>query len=121
REYFIEELNSNVIEKSILSDSISDIKENQNSLINKKGIINQTLEELKLKLSNHNLENEEYIKKTQEINNAKSLVLRFIESYENFILSEFGLKVSDKDKSKIEQVFLDLIEQQKKVLSQVEY
>lgn len=121
REYFFEELKSNVIDKSLLSDYISNFKENQNSLINKKEILNQDLEELKLKLSNHTLAKDDYIKKTQEINKVKSLILRVFESYENFILSEFGIKIGDKDKSQIEEVFFDLIEQQKKVLIQVEY
>ncbi|MDD7885260.1 AAA family ATPase [Flavivirga sp. 57AJ16] len=121
RKYFIEELNSNNIEKSILSEGISNIKVTINNLTDEKRNLNKSLEELKLKLSNHTLGKDEYIKKTQEINDAKSLILRVYESYENYILSEFGIKISDKDKFQIETAFIDLIEKQKKVERQVEY
>lgn len=121
RKYFIEELNSNNIEKNILLESISNIHETLNNLTDKKRSLNKSLEELKLKLSNHNLDKNEYIKKTQEINDAKSLMLRVYESYENFILLEFGVKISDKDKSQIEKAFIDLIEKQKDVERQTEY
>lgn len=121
RQYFIEELNSNNIEKSILIEGISNIHTTINNLTDKKGNLNKYLEELKLKLSNHNLGKDEYIKKTQEINDAKSLMLRVYESYENFILSEFGIKINDKDKSQIETAFIDLIEKQKEVKRQAEY
>ena len=121
REYFIEELNSNNIEKSILLEGISNIHTTLNNLTDKKGNLNKSLEELKLKLSNHTLGKDEYIKKTQEINDAKSLMLRVYESYENFILSEFSIKISDKDKSQIETAFIDLIEKQKEIERQAEY
>lgn len=121
REYFIQELNSNNIEKSVLSEGISNIHVVLNNLTDKKGRLNKSLEELKLKLSNHTLDKDEYIKKTQEINDAKSLMLRVYESYENFILSEFGVKISDKDKSQIETAFIDLIEKQKEIKRQAEY
>lgn len=121
REYFIKELNSNNIEKSILSEDVSNIHATLNNLTDKKGSLNKSLEELKLKLANHTLGKDEYIKKTQEINDAKSLMLRVYESYENFILSEFGIKISDKDKSQIETAFIDLIEKQKEVKRQAEY
>lgn len=121
RKYFIEELNSNNIEKNILLEGISNIHETLNNLTDKKGSLNKSLEELKLKLSNHNLDKNEYIKKTQEINDAKSLMLRVYESYENFILSEFGIKISDKDKSQIEKAFIDLIEKQKDAERKTEY
>ncbi|CAM3206326.1 hypothetical protein [Empedobacter stercoris] len=120
REYFIEDLNSNNIEKSILLEGISNIHTTLNNLIDKKGSLNKSLEELKLKLFNHTLGKDEYIKKTQELNDAKSLMLRVYESYENFILSEFGIKISDKDKSQIETAFIDLIEKQKEVKRQAE-
>jgi len=48
-------------------------------------------------------------------------MLRVYESYENFILSEFGIKISDKDKSQIETAFIDLIEKQKEVKREAEY
>lgn len=121
REYFLQELNSNNIEKSVLSEGISNIHVIINNLTDKKGRLNKSLEELKLKLSNHTLDKNEYIKKYQEINDAKSLILRVYESYENFILSEFGIKISDKDKSQIETAFIDLIEKQKEVRRQAEY
>lgn len=121
RKYFIEELNSNNIEKYMLSEGISSIHATLSNLTDKKGSLNKSLEELKLKLSNHTLHKNEYIKKTQEINDAKSLMLRVYESYENFILSEFGIKISDKDKSQIEEAFIDLIEKQKEAERHVEY
>lgn len=120
RDYYTEELSSNSFEKSILLESIIDLNETLNNLAGKKASLNKSLDELKLKLSNHNLDKDEYTKKTNEINDAKSLILRVYENYENFILSEFGVKISDKDKSQIEAAFLDLIEKQKELEIQVE-
>jgi len=51
RQYFIEELNSNNIEKSILIEGISNIHTTINNLTDKKGNLNKYLEELKLKLA----------------------------------------------------------------------
>ncbi len=121
RGYFIHELNSNNIEKSILSEDIANIHADLNNLTDKKGSLNKSLEELKLKLSNHTLGKDEYIKKTQEINDAKSLIRRVNESYENFVLSEFDIKIRDKDKPQIETAFIDLIEKQKEIKRQAEY
>lgn len=120
REYFIRELNSNNIEKSELLEGISNINATLNNLTDKKADLKKSLEELKLKLSNHTLVKEEYIKKAQELDEAKRIILRVYESYENFILSEFGIKISDKDKSQIETAFIDLIRKQKEVEIQVE-
>lgn len=120
RKYFIEELNTNNIEKSILSENISHIQATLNSLTGKKINLNKSLEELKLKLSNHNLAKDEYIKKTQQVNDAKNLILRIYESYENYIQSEFDLIIKDKDKSQIEKAFVDLVNRQKQIEKQAE-
>ena len=120
RKYFIEELNTNNIEKSILSENISHIQATLNNLTGKKINLNKSLEELKLKLSNHNLAKDEYIKKTQQVNDAKNLILRIYESYENYIQSEFDLIIKDKDKSQIEKAFVDLVNRQKQIEKQAE-
>ena len=120
KEYFINELNSNSIEKSIISKDISDKQLNINDLKSKKENLIKLLDELKKKLSNHKLSKDEYIKKTQELNNAKNLILRIYENYENYIQSEFGLIMSDKDKSQIEKAFVNLIDNQRKAEKQAE-
>lgn len=120
REYFIKELNSNGVEKPILSEGISNIQLVLNDLTGKKDRLNNSLEELKIKLSNYTLSKNEYINKTIQVNEAKSLILRIYESYENYIQSEFGIKLKDKDKSQIETAFIDLIEKQKEIERQVE-
>jgi exonuclease SbcC len=48
------------------------------------------------------------------------LALRVYESYENYIRSEFGIEISDKDKSQIEKAFIDLIARQKQLEQQAE-
>lgn len=120
REYFVKELDANKIEKTILSERISSIQLNINDLISKKENHNKSLDELKIKLSNYTLSKSEYIKKTQELNDNKNLILRIYESYENFINSEFGVIISDKNKSQIEKTFIDLLDRQKEVQKQVE-
>ncbi|WP_313139100.1 AAA family ATPase [Myroides sp.] len=120
REYFIEELNSNNIEKSILLDRISNIHKTLNNLINKKTSINKYLEELQLQLSNHTLGKDEYIKKNHQVNDAKSSILRIYESYENYIQSDFNIILRDKEKSQIEKAFIDLVSRQKQIENQTE-
>ncbi len=120
REYFVNELDTNRGEKTILSKHMSSIQLNINDIIVKKENLNKSLDELKTKSSNYTLSKDEYIKKTQEVSDAKILILRFYESFENFIHSEFGVIISDKDKSQIEKAFIDLIERQKQVGKQAE-
>lgn len=120
RQYFIEELNSNEVEKIILSVNITNIQGSITDLTGNKESIIKSLDELKMKLSNHTLSKDEYFKKTQQINDAKNLILRIYDSYENFIKSEFGVIIRDKDKSQIENEFIDLIEKQKKLERQAE-
>ncbi|MCJ7932753.1 MAG: AAA family ATPase [Chryseobacterium sp.] len=120
REYFIKELNSNSLEKITLSEGISNIRLDINGLIIKKETQNKSLAELRVKLSNYTLSKDEYIKRTQQINEAKNLILRNYESYENYIQSEFDLIIRDKDKSQIEQAFVDLVNKQKEIERQAE-
>jgi len=119
-EYFVKELNTNRIEKNILSEGIASIQLQINDLIVKKGTQNKFLDELKIKLSNYSLSRDEYIKKKELVNNSKNLALRIYESYENYIQSEFGLLINDKDKSQIETAFFDLIERQRETGRQSE-
>ncbi|OOV29146.1 hypothetical protein BXU11_04270 [Flavobacterium sp. LM5] len=120
REYFIKELNVNNIEKSILSEGISNIQININDLTSKKESAIKSLHELKIKLSNYTLSKNEYIKSIEEVNDLKNIMLRIYESYENYIQSEFGIIISDKDKFQIENAFIDLIERQKEIERQAE-
>lgn len=120
REYFVKELNINSIEKNILSEGIASIQLQINDLIGKKGTQNKSLDELKIKLSNYNLSKDEYINRKELLNKSKNLALRIYESYENYIQSEFGLLINDKDKSQIEKAFINLIEKQKEVERQAE-
>ncbi|MBW4359362.1 AAA family ATPase [Flavobacterium taihuense] len=120
REYFIKELNVNNIEKSILSEGISNIQIKINDLTSKKESAIKSLHELKIKLSNYTLSKNEYIKSIEEVNDIKNIMLRIYESYENYIQSEFGIIISDKDKFQIENAFIDLIERQKEIERQAE-
>jgi exonuclease SbcC len=120
KEYFISELNSNVFEKPILSKYVSS---NQLDVVNlkvtKENLIN-SLNELNIKLANYTLSKDYYVKKTEELNNAKNLILRIYDKYENYVLSEFELILEDKDKSQIEKEFANLIDAQKKIEKQAE-
>jgi exonuclease SbcC len=120
KEYFVNELNSNNVEKATLlkeihynEQNIKDLKSNKENLI-------KLLDTLKVKLSNYTLPKDEYIKKTEEVNNVKNLTLRIYESYENYIQSEFDLIINDKDKSQIEKAFAYLIDAQKNLEKQTE-
>lgn len=120
RDYYITELNSNDVEKPILSEGIANIRLVINDLTGKKETQNKSLAELKIKLSNYTLSKDEYIKKTEQINDAKNLILRIYESYENYIQSEFNVIIKDKVKSQIEKAFIDLINRQKQIEKQAE-
>jgi len=120
RTYFIEELNSNEVEKIILSEGITNIQNNITDLMGKKEIIIKSLDELKVKLSNHTLSKDEYAKRAQQVNDAKNLIQRIYDSYENFINSELSVNISNKDKSQIEKSFTDLIESKKELERQVQ-
>ncbi|HEX8377674.1 MAG TPA: hypothetical protein VF602_07635 [Pedobacter sp.] len=120
RMYFFEEWNSNEVEKVILFKGITNIQEKISDLTAKKERIVKALDELKEKLSNYTLSKNEYVKRTQQANDAKNLIQRVHDSYENFINSEFGIIISNKDKFQIEKAFIDLIETQKELERQVE-
>jgi len=119
RDYFIRELSA-TIEKSILSELISNIQLTITDLTEKKEGLNKALVDLKIKLSSHPLAKDEYIQKSQQVNDTKNLALRVYESYENYIRSEFGIEISDKDKLQIEEAFIDLIARQKQLEKQTE-
>ncbi len=120
KEYFLKELDTFSIEKTILTKHIFNIKESINDFINKKETQNKSIEELNEKLSSYTNSKEYYINKSQELNENKNLILRVYQNYENFIQSEFNLNISDKNKSQTEKAFSDLIEAEKQVEKQVE-
>ncbi len=120
KEFFIDELNSNDFKRPVLSEGISNTQLNINDLKSKKESLIKLLDKLNINLSNYTLSKEEYIKKSKELNNAKNLALRIYESYENYIQSEFGLIISDKDKSQIEKAFVNLIDNQRESEKQAE-
>lgn len=119
RDYFIRELGA-TIEKSILSEHISNIQLTISDLIEKKEGLNKALEDLKIKLSSHPLAKNEYIQKSQQVADTKNMAVRVYESYKNYIQSEFGIEISDKDKLQIEEAFMDLIAKQKELEKQTE-
>lgn len=119
REYFIKELNA-IIEKSILSEHISNIQFTIADLTAKKDGLNKALEGLKIKLSSYPLAKDEYIQKSLQVNDTKNLALRVYESFKNYIQSEFGINISDKDKTQIEEAFIDLLAKQKQLEKQTE-
>jgi exonuclease SbcC len=119
REYFIRELNA-TIEKSIIAKHISNIQLTIADLTAKKESLNNALEELKIKLSSHTLNRDEYIQKSQQVMDTRNLALRICEGYEKYIRSEFDIEISDKDKPQIEEEFIDLIVRQKQLENQAE-
>jgi exonuclease SbcC len=119
REYFIRELSA-TIEKNILSEHISSIQLTITDLTEKKEELNKALEDLKIKLSSYPLAKDEYIQKSQQVADTKNMALRVYESYKNYIQSEFGIEISDKDKPQIEEAFMDLIAKQKQLEKQTE-
>ncbi|MDI5896019.1 AAA family ATPase [Flavobacterium algoritolerans] len=120
RNFFIEALNSNNFEKSILLERITSIQLIIRDIVVKIEGLNLSLSEINTKLSNYTITNEEYIKKKELVKNTKNLALRIYDNYENYILSEFGIELTGKDKAEIEKEFLDLIEKQKEVEKLIE-
>ncbi len=119
REYFIRELSA-PIEKTTLSEHISNIQLTITDLTEKKEVLNKALEDLKIKLAGYPLAKDEYIQKSQQVADTKNMALRVYESYKNYIQSEFGIEISDKDKLQIEEAFMDLIAKQKQLEKQTE-
>ncbi len=79
----------------------------------------KSLDDLKERLVNHTFSKDEYVGRIELAINAKNLIQRVYDSYENFINSEFGVVLSDKNKTQIEKAFIDLIETQKEFERQV--
>lgn len=119
KKYFIDELNSNEIEKIILSEVITNFQKNINDLIFKKENIIKSLYQLDSKLSNHTLSKDEYVKRTHRVNDAKKLIERIYDRYESLIKSEFSVSLSNKNKSQIDKEFTNLLETQKDLGRQI--
>jgi exonuclease SbcC len=120
RSFFIEELKSNNFENFILSKSISSIKLLISDLVVKIGSENFALNEFKTKLSNYTDTKDEYLRRKELLKSTMNLTLRICDNYENYIFSEFGIKLIDKDKNEIEKEFFNLIEKQKTVEKLIE-
>jgi exonuclease SbcC len=118
--FFIEELKSNNFEKLILSENIFDIQSIIKYIIAEIGRLNIFLNELNAKFSNYTNTKDEYIKQKELVKNSRILTLRNYENYENYILSEFNIKLIKKDKAEIEKEFLNLIEKEKAVVNLIE-
>lgn len=112
-DYFNLVLNQNQVDEAILLNAKSDIEKIISEFISEKKKYEDSLNELNIELSNNNLSKQEYNNRIQQVNDAKNLILRVYESYESFIKSEFKIELTNKDKSKIEKEFFDLIEKQK--------
>ena len=119
-DYFNLVLNHNQVDKAILLNAKSDIEKIITEFITEKKKYEESLNQLNIELSNHNLSKQEYNNRIQQVNDAKNLSLRAYESYESFIKSEFKIELTDKDKSQIEKEFFDLIEKQKQTQKIIE-
>ncbi len=119
-DYFNLVLNHNQVDKAILLNAKSDIEKIITEFITEKKKYEDSLNQLNIELSNHNLSKQEYNNRIQQVNDAKNLSLRAYESYESFIKSEFKIELTDKDKSQIEKEFFDLIEKQKQTQKIIE-
>ena len=119
-DYFNLVLNHNQVDKAILLKAKSEIEKVISEFITEKKKYEDSLNQLNIELSNHNLSKQEYGNRIQQVNDAKNLILRVYESYESFIKSEFKIELTDKDKSQIEKEFFDLIEKQKQTQKIIE-
>ena len=119
-DYFNLVLNHNQVDKAILLKAKSEIEKIISEFITEKKKYEDSLNQLNIELSNHNLSKQEYGNRIQQVNDAKNLILRVYESYESFIKSEFKIELTDKDKSQIEKEFFDLIEKQKQTQKIIE-
>ncbi|WP_426473536.1 hypothetical protein [Chryseobacterium balustinum] len=71
------------------------------------------LSELESKLSDKNLSKDDFRSKLKELESLKLLTLKIYESFENYIRTEFGIDLKNKDKQQIDSEFDEEIEKEK--------
>ena len=118
--FFSQVLTSNEVNKTLfeteklkLEQTIVNLK---NNIDEKKNLLN----DLESKLSSYNLSKEDYQTKLNELDKLKVLTLRIYESFENFIRTEFGIALKDRNKQEIDIEFDALIEREKNNQSNIE-
>jgi len=79
------------------------------------------LSELESKLSDKNLSKDEFSSKLKELESLKLLTLKIYESFENYIRTEFGIDLKNKDKQQIDSEFDQEIEKEKSNQKIIEY
>lgn len=111
--FFSQILNSNEIDKILFGTGKLKIDQTIISLKNDLDEKKNLLTDLESKLSIYPLSKEDYIIKLSELENFKTLTLKIYESFENFIRTEFGVDVKDKNKQEIDIEFDTLVEREK--------
>lgn len=120
--------------KSFFKNDLNDIEISNENLLLEKSSINtkitklseeldsnqKKIKDISSKLSIYKLTLEDYLKKLEEVEKAKILIYKVLDSYENFMKSEFDIDITNKQKEEIEKEFDNLILKNKIKLSEIE-
>lgn len=113
KNYFIKELNTEKTDKEIIINRITKIEQELDELGKKKKEYLIKLDDLKGKLENYPLDKQKYISELDEQNTKLNSVRKTLEIFENYLQMELGVKINDKNKSQVEEILSNLIDEQK--------
>ncbi|PJR03556.1 hypothetical protein CDL10_02760 [Avrilella dinanensis] len=111
--FFSQTLNSNEVNKVLFETEKQKLEWVINNLKNNIEEKQKKLNEFESKLSSYTLSKEDYLTKLKELDDLKLLTSNIFENFENFIRTEFGINLKDKNKQQIDADFDALIEQEK--------
>lgn len=120
-DFFSLTLLSNEISKELFETAKLEIEELITKAKNSVEEKQKLLSELESKLSDKNLSKDEFSSKLKELENLKLLTLKIYESFENYIRTEFGIDLKNKDKQQIDSEFDQEIEKEKSNQKIIEY
>lgn len=120
-DFFSLTLLSNEISKKLFETAKLETEELINKAKNSVEEKQKLLSELESKLSDKNLSKDEFSSKLKELESLKLLTLKIYESFENYIRTEFGIDLKNKDKQQIDSEFDQEIEKEKSNQKIIEY
>src|SRR5690606_32342151 len=96
--FFSQTLNSNEVNKVLFETEKQKLEWVINNLKNNIEEKQKKLNEFESKLSSYTLSKEDYLTKLKELDDLKLLTSNIFENFENFIRTEFGINLKDKNK-----------------------
>jgi len=120
-DFFSLTLLSNEISKDLFEAAKLEIEELITKAKNSVEEKQKLLSELESKLSDKHLSKDHFSSKLKELESLKLLTLKIYESFENYIRTEFGIDLKNKDKQQIDSEFDQEIEKEKSNQKIIEY